>query len=67
MEAFSYVHVRRNTPTPALIVTSALSMVMIPFDITVLFKIFLLTQWIFYGFTMVAFIILKLTQVSSTS
>lgn len=62
--ALSYVHVRWNAPTLDLMATAALTAPMMALDVAVLVKLFTLTRWIFYGVTMVAFIVLRFTRVS---
>lgn len=62
-EIFSYVHVRHCTPLPSLIVSTliAASMVLMG-EIFELIDFFSFTAWFFYGLTMLALIILRITQ-----
>ncbi|XP_076321361.1 L-type amino acid transporter sobremesa isoform X1 [Tachypleus tridentatus] len=56
----SYVHIRRFTPSPALITNAILAMCMvIPGNIGSLIDFFSFTAWLFYGVTMAALVVLR--------
>ncbi|XP_022244318.1 b(0,+)-type amino acid transporter 1-like isoform X3 [Limulus polyphemus] len=56
----SYVHIRRFTPSPALITNAILAICMIiPGNIGSLIDFFSFTAWLFYGATMTALVVLR--------
>uniref|UniRef100_A0A2C9K4Z7 b(0,+)-type amino acid transporter 1 n=1 Tax=Biomphalaria glabrata TaxID=6526 RepID=A0A2C9K4Z7_BIOGL len=59
-EVFSYIHVKKGTPLPSLLLTTAVAiMMMIPGDIFSLIDFFSFAAWLFYGATMAAVLILR--------
>ncbi|EFX90440.1 hypothetical protein DAPPUDRAFT_300005 [Daphnia pulex] len=63
VDVLSYVHIRRLTPSPALLFNSAVALMMIiPGDIASLIDFFSFTAWIFYGAAMLALIVMRFTK-----
>lgn len=63
LEAFSYIHMRRFTPAPAVIMQGALTMIFIlAGNITTLIDFASFLIWIFYGLAMIALLILRRTM-----
>lgn len=63
VDILSYVHVRRLTPSPALLFNSVVALAMIiPGDIEGLIDFFSFTAWIFYGAAMLALIVMRFTK-----
>ncbi|TRY82389.1 hypothetical protein DNTS_002481 [Danionella cerebrum] len=59
----SYISVNRYTPSPALIFNGIVSIIyIIPADINTLINYFSFAQWVFYGLTCLALIILRFTR-----
>ncbi|XP_042616326.1 b(0,+)-type amino acid transporter 1-like isoform X2 [Cyprinus carpio] len=59
----SYISVKRYTPSPALIFNGLLSIIYImPADITTLINYFSFAQWVFYGLTCLALIVMRFTR-----
>ncbi|KAL3860836.1 hypothetical protein ACJMK2_010900 [Sinanodonta woodiana] len=62
-EILSYVHVAQYTPLPSLLVSTLISATMVVSgDIFSLIDFFSFAAWMFYGATMVALLILRVTQ-----
>ena len=62
-EVFSYIHVRKGTPFPSLILTTTIAiLMMIPGDIFSLIDFFSFAAWLFYGATMASVIVLRYTR-----
>lgn len=62
-EALSMAHVERLTPSPALIFTSAISLIMIiPGDFSSIVNYFSFTAWLFYGITFSGLIYMKIKK-----
>ncbi|CAL1547645.1 unnamed protein product [Lymnaea stagnalis] len=62
-EVFSYIHVKKATPLPSLILTTIVAiMMMIPGDIFSLIDFFSFAAWLFYGATMGSVLILRYTK-----
>ncbi|XP_071824243.1 b(0,+)-type amino acid transporter 1-like isoform X2 [Apostichopus japonicus] len=60
VEVMSMVHVKRFTPTPALLFTSIVSILMlIPNDFDTLVNYFSFAAWLFYGLTTAAVLVLR--------
>ncbi|KFM76396.1 B(0,+)-type amino acid transporter 1, partial [Stegodyphus mimosarum] len=63
VDILSYLHVRRLTPSPALIFNAVLAICMIiPGDIGSLIDFFSFTAWLFYGLTFLALIVMRHTK-----
>ncbi|KAG1684578.1 b(0,+)-type amino acid transporter 1 [Nymphon striatum] len=63
IDLLSFIHVRRLTPSPALILNALLSLMMvIPGNIGSLIDFFSFTAWLFYGGTMLALIVMRWTR-----
>ncbi|XP_054710188.1 b(0,+)-type amino acid transporter 1-like [Uloborus diversus] len=63
VDILSYLHVRRHTPSPALIFNAILAICMIvPGDIGSLIDFFSFTAWLFYGMTFLALIVMRHTK-----
>ncbi|XP_067133337.1 b(0,+)-type amino acid transporter 1 isoform X3 [Centruroides vittatus] len=63
VDVLSYVHVRRLTPSPALIFNAFIAICMIiPGNIGSLIDFFSFTAWLFYGGTMLALIVMRWTK-----
>ncbi|XP_075228718.1 b(0,+)-type amino acid transporter 1-like isoform X2 [Lycorma delicatula] len=63
VEAFSYIHIRRLTPAPAVILQGLLTVIfLLAGDITTLIEFASFLIWIFYGLAMVALIVLRRTK-----
>ncbi|CAG0900866.1 unnamed protein product [Darwinula stevensoni] len=63
VDILSYVHVRRMTPSPALIFNGLIALAMITVgDINSLIDFFSFTAWIFYGGAMAALIVMRYTK-----
>ncbi|XP_040204471.1 b(0,+)-type amino acid transporter 1-like isoform X2 [Rana temporaria] len=59
----SMVHVKRLTPSPALILTSAISLIMIiPSDFSTIVNYTSFTTWLFYGTTIAGLIYMKIKK-----
>nr|XP_056712872.1 b(0,+)-type amino acid transporter 1-like [Euleptes europaea] len=59
----SMAHVRRLTPSPALIFTSAVSLIMIiPGSFSHIVNLFSFTAWLFYGITIAGLLYLKIKK-----
>ncbi|XP_072263593.1 b(0,+)-type amino acid transporter 1-like [Pyxicephalus adspersus] len=59
----SMVHVKRLTPSPALILTSCISLIMIiPSDFSSIINFFSFTAWLFYGTTISGLIYIKIKK-----
>ncbi|XP_073530211.1 b(0,+)-type amino acid transporter 1-like [Phyllobates terribilis] len=62
-DALSMAHVNRLTPSPALIFTSAISLIMIiPGDFSSIVNFFSFTAWLFYGITISGLIYIKIKK-----
>lgn len=63
VDILSYLHIRRLTPSPALIFNAILAICMIiPGDIGSLIDFFSFTAWLFYGATFLALIVMRHTK-----
>ncbi|XP_065569907.1 b(0,+)-type amino acid transporter 1-like isoform X3 [Artemia franciscana] len=63
VDILSYVHVRRLTPSPALLFNTLIALLMIiPGNIGSLIDFFSFTAWIFYGGCMAALILMRYTR-----
>ncbi|XP_037553457.1 b(0,+)-type amino acid transporter 1, partial [Nematolebias whitei] len=63
VKILSYISVKRNTPSPALIFHGVLTLFyIIPADINSLIKYFSFAQWVFYGLTALALIVMRFTR-----
>ncbi|PRD33316.1 UNVERIFIED_CONTAM: b(0,+)-type amino acid transporter 1 [Trichonephila clavipes] len=63
VDILSYLHIRRLTPSPALIFNAVLAICMIiPGDIGSLIDFFSFTAWLFYGATFLALIVMRHTK-----
>jgi len=63
VDVLSYVHVKKKTPSMALIFNAAIALLMvIPSDIGSLIDFFSFTAWIFYGGAMLALLVLRKTR-----
>merc|ERR1719423_367282 len=63
VDVLSYVHVKKKTPSMALIFNAAIALLMvIPSDIGSLIDFFSFTAWIFYGGAMLALLVLRRTR-----
>ncbi|XP_066983939.1 b(0,+)-type amino acid transporter 1 isoform X1 [Macrobrachium rosenbergii] len=63
VDVLSYVHIKKLTPSPALIFNALIALVMvIPSDIASLIDFFSFTAWIFYGGAMAALLIMRRTM-----
>lgn len=63
IDALSFVHKKKLTPSPALIFNAVIALLMvIPSDIGSLIDFFSFTAWIFYGGAMTALIIMRHTK-----
>ncbi|XP_071448903.1 b(0,+)-type amino acid transporter 1-like [Hetaerina americana] len=63
VDALSYVHVKRLTPTPALLFNATLGFfMMLSGDIIALIDFFSFTAWIFYGCAMLALLVMRWTK-----
>ncbi|RXG54200.1 b(0,+)-type amino acid transporter 1 [Armadillidium vulgare] len=63
VDVLSFVHVRKLTPSPALLFNALIALLMvIPSDIGSLIDFFSFTAWIFYGGAMLALIIMRYTK-----
>ncbi|CAL4110160.1 unnamed protein product [Meganyctiphanes norvegica] len=63
VDALSFVHVRKLTPSPALIFNAVIALMMvIPSDIGSLIDFFSFTAWIFYGGAMAALLLMRYTK-----
>ncbi|KAG8178907.1 hypothetical protein JTE90_017604 [Oedothorax gibbosus] len=63
VDILSYLHIRRHTPSPALIFNAVLAICMIiPGDIGSLIDFFSFTAWLFYGATFLALIVMRRTK-----
>ncbi|XP_057218699.1 b(0,+)-type amino acid transporter 1-like [Triplophysa rosa] len=59
----SYISVKRYTPAPALMFNGILSIIYtIPADINTLINYFSFAQWVFYGLTCAALIVMRFTR-----
>ncbi|XP_059368785.1 b(0,+)-type amino acid transporter 1-like [Carassius carassius] len=59
----SFISVKRYTPSPALIFNGFLSIIYImPADINTLINYFSFAQWVFYGLTCLALIVMRFTR-----
>ncbi|XP_071999755.1 b(0,+)-type amino acid transporter 1-like [Engystomops pustulosus] len=62
-DALSMAHVKRLTPSPALIFTSAISLIMIiPGNFSSIVNFFSFTAWLFYGITIFGLIFMKIKK-----
>ncbi|CAM1308452.1 SLC7A9 (predicted) [Pycnogonum litorale] len=62
-EVMAFVHVRKLTPSPALIFNAIIAILMlIPGNIGTLIDFFSFTAWLFYGATMLALIVMRWTR-----
>ncbi|XP_066445271.1 b(0,+)-type amino acid transporter 1-like [Eleutherodactylus coqui] len=62
-DALSMAHVKRLTPSPALIFTSVISLIMIiPGDFSSIVNFFSFTAWLFYGITISGLIYMKIKK-----
>ncbi|XP_059156072.1 b(0,+)-type amino acid transporter 1-like [Physella acuta] len=62
-EVFSYIHVKKATPLPSLLLTTTVAiMMMIPGDIFSLIDFFSFAAWLFYGATMGSVLVLRYTR-----
>ncbi|XP_068136308.1 b(0,+)-type amino acid transporter 1-like [Hyperolius riggenbachi] len=62
-DVLSMAHVKRLTPSPALIFTSAIALIMIiPADFSSIVNFFSFTAWLFYGITISGLIYMKIKQ-----
>ncbi|CAN0371246.1 unnamed protein product [Lampetra fluviatilis] len=63
LEVLSFINVRRLTPSPAILFNGILTIIyIIPADINTLINFFSFAVWIFYGLTMLAFIVMRFTR-----
>ncbi|UYV84977.1 SLC7A9 [Cordylochernes scorpioides] len=63
LDILSYVHIRRLTPSPALIFNAIISICMVlAGNITTLIDFFSFTAWLSYGATMLALIVMRWTK-----
>ncbi|XP_068250088.1 b(0,+)-type amino acid transporter 1 isoform X3 [Palaemon carinicauda] len=63
VDVLSYVHIKKLTPSPALIFNALIALVMvIPSDIASLIDFFSFTAWIFYGGAMAALLVMRRTM-----
>nr|XP_046239218.1 b(0,+)-type amino acid transporter 1 [Scatophagus argus] len=63
IKVLSYISLRRYTPSPALIFNGLLAICYImPADINTLINWFSFAQWVFYGLTMLAVIVMRFTR-----
>ncbi|XP_074646049.1 b(0,+)-type amino acid transporter 1-like isoform X2 [Tubulanus polymorphus] len=63
MDILSMVHVKQLTPLPSLVFTTIIAIIMvIPGDIFTLIDFLSFTAWLFYGLTMIAFLVLRYTM-----
>jgi len=63
IDALSFVHVKKLTPSPALIFNAMIALLMvIPSDIGSLIDFFSFTAWIFYGGAMAALLVMRYTR-----
>ncbi|XP_042907812.1 b(0,+)-type amino acid transporter 1 isoform X2 [Parasteatoda tepidariorum] len=63
VDILSFLHIRRHTPSPALIFNAVLALLMIiPGDIGSLIDFFSFTAWLFYGLTFLALIVMRHTK-----
>ncbi|MCL4142565.1 UNVERIFIED_CONTAM: hypothetical protein GTU68_035196 [Idotea baltica] len=63
VDVLSFVHVRKLTPSPALLFNALIALLMvIPSDIGSLIDFFSFTAWIFYGGAMLALIVMRFTK-----
>ncbi|KAM5164871.1 b(0,+)-type amino acid transporter 1-like [Mantella aurantiaca] len=62
-DVLSMVHVKRLTPSPALIFTTVISLIMIiPGDFSTIVNFFSFTAWLFYGTTIFGLIYMKIKK-----
>ncbi|XP_072263595.1 b(0,+)-type amino acid transporter 1-like [Pyxicephalus adspersus] len=62
-DVLSMVHVKRLTPSPALIFTTIISLIMIiPGDFSTIVNFFSFTAWLFYGITISGLIYMKIKK-----
>ncbi|KAG8445694.1 hypothetical protein GDO86_010467 [Hymenochirus boettgeri] len=62
-DALSMAHVKRLTPSPALIFTSVISLIMIiPSSFSTIVNLFSFTAWLFYGITLSGLLYMKITK-----
>ncbi|XP_061162532.1 b(0,+)-type amino acid transporter 1-like isoform X2 [Saccostrea echinata] len=62
-KVLSYVHIKKFTPLPSLMVSTFLAAVMVLMgDIFALIDFFSFTAWLFYGSTMAALLVLRYTK-----
>jgi L-type amino acid transporter 9 len=62
-EVFSYIHVKKGTPLPSLLLTTLVAiLMMIPGDIFSLIDFFSFAAWLFYGATMASVLVLRYTM-----
>ncbi|XP_012934876.1 b(0,+)-type amino acid transporter 1 [Aplysia californica] len=62
-EVFSYIHIRKATPLPSLLLTTLIAiLMMIPGDIFSLIDFFSFAAWLFYGGTMASVIVLRYSR-----
>ncbi|XP_018522493.1 b(0,+)-type amino acid transporter 1 [Lates calcarifer] len=63
VKILSYISLRRYTPLPALVFNGILSVFyIIPADINTLINYFSFAQWVFYGLTALALIVMRFTR-----
>ncbi|XP_032833285.1 B(0,+)-type amino acid transporter 1 isoform X3 [Petromyzon marinus] len=63
LEVLSFINVRRLTPSPAIVFNGILAIIyIIPADINTLINFFSFAVWIFYGLTMLSFIVMRFTR-----
>lgn len=63
VKILSYISLRRYTPSPALLFNGFLALVyIIPTDINTLINYFSFAQWLFYGLTALALIVMRFTR-----
>ncbi|XP_041840936.1 b(0,+)-type amino acid transporter 1 isoform X2 [Melanotaenia boesemani] len=63
VKILSYISLKRYTPSPALVFNGVLSFFyIIPADINTLINYFSFAQWVFYGLTALALIVMRFTR-----